>query len=118
MRKIIYPLFVFVFLFGLVSCEENIESKANVEKENQENIKTITWEEAKEYRKLSEKDFLKHELFNKPDKQEVDSISRYRIIHRYYYKNKLAINGEKRHWVFSFENGHCFGHGWAKKAFD
>ena len=132
MRKIIYPLFVFGFLFGLVSCSETSEASMSVKKSKESEsesesdeiivnkvikIKTITWDEAKEYGNLKEKDFLANELFNKPDKTKIDTND-IGIVHTYYYKKKLdAGYGTKRDWFFSFTKGNCFSHGWAMKAF-
>ncbi|MDG1841266.1 MAG: hypothetical protein P8I93_02845 [Crocinitomicaceae bacterium] len=129
MRKIIYPLFVFVFLLGLVSCSETSEASMTVknskEKKSESDkiivdkvakIKTITWDEAKKYKKLKEKDFLAHELFNKPDKTKIDT-THFETIHTYYYKKKLDTGYEKRDWYFSFTQGTCFSHGWAMNTF-
>ena len=129
MRKIIYPLFVFGFLFGLVCCSETSEASMTVknskEKESESDkitvnkvakIKTITWDEAKKYKKLKEKDFLAHELFNKPDKIKIDT-THFETINTYYYKKKLDTGYEKRDWFFSFTQGTCFSHGWAMNEF-
>ena len=133
MRKIIYPLFVFGFLLGLVSCSETSEASMTVknskekEKESESEsdkiivnkvakIKTITWDEAKKYKKLKEKDFLAHELFNKPDKTNIDTNA-LGVVHTYYYKKKLDTGYEKRDWFFSFTQGTCFSHGWAMNTF-
>ena len=128
MIKIIYPLFVFGFLFGLISCSETSEASMTVKNSKQKEsdeiivnkvtkIKTITWDEAKKYKKLKEKDFLAHELFNKPDKTKIDTTQFLEIIHTYYYKKKLDTGYEKRDWFFSFTKGTCFSHGWAMNEF-
>ena len=126
MRKFIYTLFVLPLIF---SCGEDlkpdpsVDIKDNLKKDNSieelsetKEIKTITWDQAKEYGELKEDVFLKHELFNEPDKTKIDTNS-IGIVHTYYYKKKLDTGSEKRDWFFSFTKGNCFSHGWAMKAF-
>ena len=126
MIKFIYILLIFPIIF---SCGEDLkpdptgEVLDNLKKEEsteelseKKEIKTITWDQAKEYGELKEDAFLKHELFNEPDKTKIDTNS-IGIVHTYYYKKKLDTGSEKRDWYFSFTKGNCFSHGWAMNTF-
>ena len=102
--KLMKKLFIFFLLICMISCtQDSVDS-------NEKNINTITLKEADKYSKLSEKDFLANELFNKPDKTRSETISG-KIENTYYYKKKVVQGDEVNDWSFSFLDGKSSTHG-------